>query len=178
MHPKPAGSQQEFPFQFWRGLVRSHRLVLVPTAVRALWHLPKEHGRVGATKWRMEVRNLVKGSGVPQVFGREGKKSSRISEGVSFRSKTSHVTSFLVKEKQIHSGLGQKKSCLQAFSIQLFPDETIIVKLYIKKNSFWKCQIKIFLFLKAWQQFVILTRSSHWDEYALVHALLFCFSNG
>lgn len=38
-----------------------------------------------------------------------GKKSSTISKGMGFRSKTNHVSSFVVKEKRIHSVLGQKK---------------------------------------------------------------------
>lgn len=50
-----------------------------------------------------------------------------------FQIQTSHVSSFLEKEKQIYPSLGQKKGCLQAFPTQLFLDETIIVKLYIKK---------------------------------------------
>lgn len=176
MHPKPAGSRQKFPFWLWRGLVRSHRPV--PTALRAWPRLPEECSLVGGTKQRMEVRSLAKGSGMPQGLSREGKKISRISEGMGFRSKTSHVSSFLVKEKQIHSGLGQNKKAVSRLFNSIVSGETIIVKLYIQKISFWKCQSKIFWFFKVWQQFVILTRSSHWDEYALGHALLFCFSNG
>lgn len=144
MHPKPAGSQQEFPFRFWRSLVRSHKLEPVSTALCAWQHLPKRH-------WGHKVEDRGQEPGKRLRCAMEtwqrGKKSSTISKGIGFRLKTNHVSSFVVKEKQIHSVLGQKnlkRGYLQAFSIQLFLDETIIVKLLIQKYSFGKCQSKIF----------------------------------
>lgn len=116
--------------------MRSHWLEPVSTALCACQHWPKRHGQFAGTKWRTEVRSPAKGSSVPWGHSREGKSAAQFqSEWVS-ESKTNHVSSFVVKEKQSHFVLGQKKGYLQAFSIQLFLDEPIIVKLSIQKYSF------------------------------------------
>lgn len=178
MHPKPAGSQQEFPFQFWRCLVRSHRLVLVPTAVRALWHCPKNTVGLGpqsgewrsGTWWKAQVCRRY-------LAEREKKAAEFQKEWVSDPKPVMLHHSWWKKNKFILVW-AKKKAVSKLFRVNCFSMKQLLWNYTSKRNSFWKCQIKLFFFLKAWQQFVILTRSSHWDEYALGHALLFCFSNG
>lgn len=144
MHPKPAGSQQEFPFRFWKSLVRSHRPEPVSTALCARQHLPKRHGQFGGTKGRTEVRRLAKGSGVPWSLVREVKNPAQFQREWVSDTKLIMLHHLWWKKNKFILFWAKRKGYLQAFSIQLFHDETIIVKLLIQKYSFWKCQSKIF----------------------------------
>lgn len=101
------------------------------------------------------------------------KKSSRISEGMSFRSQTSHVSSFLVKEKQrILFWFGpknkKKKAVSKLFQFNCFLMKQLLWNYTLKKLHFENIKVKCFDFLKPggnllfWQEVVIET-SMRWD---------------
>lgn len=79
----------------------------------------------------------MKGSGVPWGLGREGeKKTQQNFRGDGFQIQTQSCFIILGERKNSFWIGPKKKAFLQAFSIRLFLDETILVKLYTQKISF------------------------------------------
>lgn len=102
------------------------------------------------------------------------KKQQFQMEYVPGQSKLSHSSSFLVKEKQTNSFWfwSNKRLSPGFFSsiVSLWNNYCEITHL---KKSFWKCQSRIFWFLKGWQQFVFFwQKCSHSGQFVLGHALL------